>query len=71
VYGQTYDISFIRYFGPHLGYLGCLGLFVMLTLAMYLLAFGWHWLKGWNRQLAYFVEFVTFAVVIVGFVVNE
>ncbi len=71
VYGYTYEFSFVRFYGPNLNYLECIPLFAGLTLAMYLLAIVWHWLKNWNGKLAWFVEVVTLAAIILMFIVRE
>ena len=71
VYGYTYEWSFIRKFGPTLNYLECLGLIAALTLAMYLLAFVWHWMKGWNKRVSNGVEFAILAGIVVWFVLKQ
>ena len=70
VYGYTYELSFIRLFGPTLNYLECLGLFAVLTLAMYILAYVWHWLKGWNKRLAQITEVVVLASIVAEFILK-
>jgi uncharacterized membrane protein len=71
VYGYTYEFSFVRYFGPHMNYLECLPLVVGLMILMYLMAIVWHWLRQWNGKLAWFVEVITLAVIVLMFVVKE
>ena len=71
VYGYTYKWSFIRTFGPTLNYLECFGLFCVLTLAMYLLAFIWHWLKGWNKNVAKVVEVAVLASIVLMFILKQ
>lgn len=71
VYGHTYEWSFIRLFGPRLSYVECAGLFIGLALAMYVLGYVWHWLKGWNRQLAWFIQFAVLASFVVAFLVKD
>lgn len=70
VYGYTYEWSFIRMFGPTLGYLQCAGLFVVLTAAMWLLAYGWHGIKGWDAKRAKMVQFATLTVIVLTFVIK-
>jgi hypothetical protein len=56
VYGYTYEFSFVRKFGPTLDYWQCLGLFAVLSIGMYILAYVWHRLKTWNMRVAYAVQ---------------
>jgi len=70
VYGYTYEWSFVRYFGPTLNYPQSFGLFLALTGAMYLFAFAWHWLKGWNLKIAKNVQFVTLAIIVLTFLLK-
>ena len=70
VYGYTYEWSFIRKFGPTLDYLECLGLTAALTLAMYLMAYVWHWMKGWNKRVATGVEYAVLAGIVAWFVLK-
>ena len=70
VYGYTYEWSFIRKFGPTLDYLECLGLTAALTLAMYIMAYVWHWMKGWNKRVATGVEFAVLAGIVAWFVLK-
>lgn len=70
VYGRDYGFSFVRKFGPTLGYLECLGLFAGLTIGMYLIAFAWHRLKGWNMRVAYAVEASVLGGTVVAFVMQ-
>jgi len=70
VYGHTYEWSFIRQFGPTLGYLQCFGLFLALSAGMYLLAYAWHWVKGWNKQVAGVIQAATLTGIVVLFIVK-
>ena len=70
VYGETQSWSFIRLFGPTLYYVECFGLFIGLTLGMYVLAYAWRWMKGWNPKIARMVQWVTVASFVVAFVVR-
>lgn len=70
VYGHDYDFSFVRLFGQTLDYPQALGLFVGLTVAMYLLAAGWHMLKKWNMRVAYAVEVCVLGGIVVQFVLS-
>ena len=70
VYGRTYEWSFIHYFGSTLTYVECLGLFAVLTAAMFLLAYSWHFLKRWNIVVAKYVQFVVLALIIVRFILK-
>jgi len=58
VYGQDYDWSLLRQFGPNLGYIHCLGIFASLTIAMSILAFCWRWMKAWNKSVANTVQYI-------------
>lgn len=71
VYGYTYEWSFVRLYGPTLGYAGCAGLFAALSAAMYLLAFGWHAIKRWNAQTARAVQYAFVALMVVIFFVKQ
>jgi uncharacterized membrane protein len=71
VYGYTYEFSFIRRFGPTLNYVECFWLFVALTVAMYILAYAWHWMKGWNKLIAGVVEVVTLASIVIAFILKD
>lgn len=70
IYGYTYPWSFIRYFGQTLNYAECVGLFLILTLAMYLLAYLWHWLKNWNPRIAKGVQYIWLAAIVVVFILK-
>ena len=70
VYGYTYKWSFVRYFGPQLNYAECFGLFVTLTVSMWLMAFCWYRLKRWNIRIAKVVEFVTLGSIVAMFVLR-
>lgn len=70
VYGEDQQWSFIRLFGPTLNYGECFGLFIALTLSMYLLAFVWHWIKGWNQKAARLIQWATVAGFVVAFAVK-
>lgn len=71
VYGHTYKWSFITYFGANLNYIECLGLFAVLALAMYIMAYVWHGLKKWNLRIAKSVQFITLALIVVSFILRE
>ncbi|MBI4810625.1 MAG: DUF1624 domain-containing protein [Ignavibacteriales bacterium] len=71
VYGHTYKWSFIMYFGANLNYIECLGLFAVLALAMYIMAYVWHGLKKWNLRTAKSVQFITLALIVVSFILRE
>jgi len=71
VYGYTYKWSFIRYFGSNLNYLECLGLFAILTLAMYILAYIWHGLKDWNIKIAKRIQYITLTLIVLTFLLRD
>jgi len=70
VYGYDYEFSFVRKFGPTLGYAQCIGLFAALTVGMYLLAFVWHRLKKWNMRVAYAVEVCVLGGIVGAFILQ-
>ena len=70
VYGHTYAWSFIRIFGKTLTYMECMGLFAALTAAMFLLAAGWHKLKGWNVRIAAGVQYAVVAIIVLQFILR-
>ena len=70
VYGYTYQFSFVRMYGPTLGYAESLGLFALLTLVMFALAFVWHALKGWNLRGAKIVQVVVLGAIVLQFLFN-
>jgi len=70
VYGHTYEWSFIRQFGPTLNYLQCIGLLVALTAAMYVMAYGWHWLKGKNSRVAKGLQFAVLGTIVLVFLLK-
>jgi uncharacterized membrane protein len=70
VYGYDYKFSFIRMFGPTLGYLPVFGLFALLTAAMYGLAFGWHRIKRWNKTWARYLEYAVLAGIVLSFLLK-
>lgn len=70
IYGYTYPWSFIRYFGQTLNYTECIGLFLLLTLVMYLLAYLWHWMKNWNPKIAKSVQYVWLTAIMVVFILK-
>jgi uncharacterized membrane protein len=57
VYGRTFSWSFISLFGENRSYLDCLYLYVVLTAAMYLLAYAWSHLKSWNITYAKVLQY--------------
>jgi hypothetical protein len=71
VYGYTFEFSFVRLFGPTLNYAECFGLFAGLSLAMYVMAYAWHWIKGWNKRCALAIQYVTVAAVILTFLLKQ
>ena len=70
VYGYDYQFSFVRMFGPTLGYVPIIGLTILLTAAMYGLAFGWHWMKGWNKRWARYVEYAVLTGIVLSFILK-
>jgi uncharacterized membrane protein len=70
VYGHTFEWSFIRQFGPTLTYVECFGLFAALTVAMFILAAGWHRLKGWNTKVATGVQYALVAGIALQFILK-
>jgi uncharacterized membrane protein len=70
VYGYTYEFSFVRMYGPTLNYWQCFGLFAALTIGMYIMAYVWHWLKGWNKSVASYLQYAVIAGILVAFVVK-
>ncbi len=70
VYGHTYEWSFVSLFGPNLTYVECFGLFAALTLAMFLLAFIWHYMKSWNAVIAKYIQFAILAGIVVKFILK-
>ena len=68
VYGYTYEWSFIRFFGPHMNYFECAGLFFVLVAAMWALAFVWHWMKQWNMRISKLVQFAALAAIVLTFI---
>ncbi len=70
VYGYTYKWSFIRYFGPTMNYLQCFGLFVLLTAAMWMMAFAWYHTKKWNIHAAKAIQFVILAGIVLSFLLR-
>ena len=70
VYGDSFKWSFSRQFGPNLNYRECLGLFVVLLLAMYLLAFGWHTLKLKNKKVSEVVQYAVLAGIVLQFILR-
>jgi uncharacterized membrane protein len=71
VYGYTYPWSFIRYFGVTLNYFECLGLFVLLSAAMYVVAYVWHGLKDWSPRTAKGIQYIWLAVIVIVFMLKE
>ncbi len=69
VYGHTFEWSFIRVFGPTLGYLECIGLSIGLIVAMYFLAFAWKYIKQKNKNVAIVIQYATLASILIRFVV--
>ncbi len=70
VYGTTFDWSFISLFGKTLVFWQCLGLTILLTAAMYALAYAWHRLKGANMRLAHAVQYATILGMVAYFVLK-
>jgi uncharacterized membrane protein len=55
VYGDDEKLSMIKRWGKTMNFAECLSLSLALIVAMYLLAYGWHWLKGKNKKAANYV----------------
>lgn len=70
VYGYTFEFSFIKLWGPTLGYAESLGLTAALILGMYALAYGWRRLKSWNRQAATVAELGVVLATVLTFVLK-
>ena len=70
VYGYTYEWSFVRYFGPTLNYFSSFVLFIGLTAGMYLMAFVWDRLKGWNIKAAKILEITVLSVIVLMFLLK-
>ncbi len=70
VYGYTYKLSFIRLFGPTLNYAECLGLFLLLTAAMVVMAWVWHWLKRTSSAGSAVVKYAVLAGIVVTFLLK-
>ena len=70
VYGDRYAWSFRRLFEPHLTFAQCIGLFAILTLLMYALAFGWHSIKNWNIKAAKALQYVILGSIVLDFVLR-
>ena len=59
VYGSSVKIaSLVSRIGPSLGYLECLGIFILLSAVMYVLAFMWNRLKQNDYRLSRIVQYV-------------
>lgn len=71
VYGYTYEWSFIRLFGQTLNYLQCAALFVLLSAAMYAMAWLWSGMKHRNLRYAKAAQFATLGAIVVMFLVKE
>ena len=67
VYGQDYDWSLVRAYGQTLSYGGCSIIFLLLTGAMFVLAYGWHWLKARNKRISNVVQFAVIGVLFLRF----
>lgn len=70
VYGYTYPWSFIRYFGPTLNYLESIGLFIILTGVMFIVAYVWHGLKEWSPRSAKAVQYIWLTVIVIAFLLK-
>lgn len=68
VYGQDYPWSLYREFGPTLSYFQCAKIFLIVALAMYLLAWFWHWLKSYNLKWAKTVQYAVIGIGILRFI---
>lgn len=67
VYGQDYDWSLVRAYGQTLSYGGCSIIFLLLTASMFVLAYGWHRSKAWNKRISNAVQFAVLGVLFVRF----
>jgi len=70
VYGDDEKLSMVKRWGKTMNFAECLGLSLALIVAMYLLAFGWHWLKGRNKKTANYVLIGILLIGAIRFVVN-
>ncbi len=67
VYGYTYKFSFIRYFGPTLNYAECIGLFLLLTAVMAVMAWVWHTAKQSSAPAAAIIKYAVLAGIVATF----
>lgn len=70
VYGDDEKLSMVKRWGKTMNFIECIGLSLALIVAMYLLAYGWHWLKARNKKAANAVLFVILLISAVRFLVN-
>ena len=70
VYGYTFQFSFIRLWGHSLSYMESFGLAVGLTIAMYAMAFTWHWLKRADARIAKAAEVAVLGGTVLYFIVK-
>lgn len=63
VYGHTYPWSLIRLFGGELDYAGAALWFVVVTLLMIVLAFGWHRLKARSKRWASVTQYAVYTAI--------
>ncbi len=69
VYGSSANFpSLINMIGPHLNYAGCFGIFLVLTLAMYLVGRLWHNLKRNHYMTSRRVQYLFVTIVLYLFI---
>jgi uncharacterized membrane protein len=67
VYGYTYKWSFVSFYGQTLQYTECLGLFIVLSMVMMGLAFGWNLLRRKSPVALIVIRTVVFGGIILQF----
>ncbi len=71
VYGSSLSFpSLVNLIGPNLSYAECLGVFLVLSAAMYFAAWGWHWLKSSNFIASRRIQYLFVTIVLYLFIRN-
>jgi uncharacterized membrane protein len=70
VYGKNFSWSYISMFGDNRSYLDCFGLYILLTAAMYVLAYAWYKLKSYKITYAKLVQYAVVGMVSIEFLLS-
>jgi len=71
VYGYTYKMSFVRYFGPTLNYAECFGLFIALSAVMMGMAYVWNYLRRNKATAVVVIRTAVLGAIVLSFILSS